>query len=260
MCAAFDYQLDVLAQRCDQVVKATAAPTTFRRGSQGHFVNNELGAVGESWWITSTSGLALHGFEPALPLLHDMSQLMSNQPAAVWRCRCELIGAEDDIPPYGISMAVELLGRIGRPRVGVDPHMAETPAKPRLEIAACRRVEWFPRQMQRLMHASGYIAGDSLRRVGCPGLQRPHRWSSEGKSRFRCPHYVVGDAVRFIFENVVNRSHRRQACWSSPHRRDWSYGLSRHPHHLVGDAVCLVIDWVIDGPEGVLILNHRARR
>jgi hypothetical protein len=104
------------------------------------------------------------------------------------------------------------------------------------------------------------MAGGSLRRVGCPGLQRPQWYGHDGNSRFRCSQYLVGDAVGFIFEDVVDRSRPRQARWSSRQRRDWSYGLSWHPHHPVGNAVCLEIDWVVDGPEGPLILNQRARR
>jgi hypothetical protein len=78
-------------------------------------------------------------------LLHDMGQLVGNQPAALRFARLVLSCSEDDMFPQGVGQAVDHACRIGRPFIGVHPHAGEVVAEATLHERSGSLIKLPPR-------------------------------------------------------------------------------------------------------------------
>lgn len=65
-----------------------------------------------------------------MALLHHVRQLVSQQPLAFESGGGELPCSKDNVRADGVSPSSELMGRLGRLRPGMHPHLAEVVPKP----------------------------------------------------------------------------------------------------------------------------------
>ena len=66
-------------------------------------------------------------------LLHNVGELVGDQPAPVLRVRCVVAGSERDVTPYRVRRGADGERRLGGRRTRVHSDGTEVPAEPRLE-------------------------------------------------------------------------------------------------------------------------------
>ena len=67
-------------------------------------------------------------------LLHDMGQLMGDQPPSFVRARRELACGEHDVVSYGVGLRVHVLGRLLGSRAGMHPDPGKVGTEPLLHV------------------------------------------------------------------------------------------------------------------------------
>src|SRR5262245_243101 len=90
-------------------------------------------------------------------LLHDVAQLMRQQPLAplcLWRVPAR---AKDDVTPDGISQSIDCTRRFGGFRIAMHAYSAKIVAEASLHQVACFRVKWPARRLYDLVHNGRYF-------------------------------------------------------------------------------------------------------
>ena len=171
----------------------------------------------------------------ASALLHDVRQLMGNQPPSFVCSGREPAGSKHDVLSDGVGMRAHLARRSRGAHAGVHPHIAEFLPEARLEIGAGGGIERLPRRAKRRVHAGRRLAD-----------ARPHR-----PGRLFLYSFLV-----LLLLPLTDSAFAADLQWSSG---DGHAGIG-HAHDRVGRAVGLLLKAVAGRANRQLRLHPRRRR